>query len=178
MADAGLKFDFSEAIDRLGGLAAAAKNHLPRSMCVAAGEVFRDEAKARAPVYDGGTALLGGANVKRPPVPGLLRDAIYLAFADRRSQLEAGRAVYSVAWNANKAPHGHLLEFGHWRYNQIRGSYPKTERLPAPKWVPASPFLRPTFDAVGQLAVAAGLARGQQRMTEILANPDLLGEYS
>lgn len=173
MAD--IKFDFEEAFSRLDGLAEVAKEHLPRSMAVAAGTVFRDEAKARAPVFDGSTALKGGANVAKPPKPGLLREAIYLAYSDNRSY--PGRATYSVAWNAKEAPHGHLLEFGHWRYNVIQGGYPKETKLAEPKWVPAYPFLRPAYDAVGAIAIQAALDRGEQRMSEVLANPALLEQY-
>lgn len=177
MAETGLKVDFSEVFARLDGLAGVAKEHLPRSMAVAAGKVFRDEAKARAPIFDGSKALKGGANVARPPRPGLLRDAIYLAYSESRSLPQTGVATYSVTWNSAKAPHGHLLEFGHWRMNVIRGGYPRTERLENPKWVPAHPFLRPAYDAVINIAIQAGLDRGRERMAEILANPALLDQY-
>lgn len=177
MAESGLKVDFQQAFDRLDGLAGAAKEHLPRSMAVATGTVFRDEAKARAPVYDGSTALKGGSNVKRPPKPGLLQEAIYLAFSESRSAPESGIATYSVSWNSSRAPHGHLLEFGHWRFNEIRGGYPKEDRLVDPKWVSAHPFLRPAYDAMGRVAIQAGMNRGRERMNEILANPALLDQY-
>jgi hypothetical protein len=42
---------------------------------------------------------------------GKLAEAIYQAFADGQSA--PGVAVYNVSWNAKKAPHGHLLEYGH-----------------------------------------------------------------
>ncbi len=177
MAEAGIKFDFEEAFKRLDGLAEVAKQHLPRSMLVATGQIVRDEAKARAPVFDGSTALKGGANVESPPKPGLLQEAIYLAYSDKRSLPEVGKHTYSVTWNSAKAPHGHLLEFGHWRYNVIQGGYPKEDKLAAPKWVPAHPFLRPAFDAVIDIALQAGLDRGRQRMAEILANPAILDGY-
>ena len=45
--------------------------------------------------------------------PGQLRDAIYHVYADQLSS--DGHAVYRVSWNAKKAPHGHLIEYGHWR---------------------------------------------------------------
>lgn len=178
MAEAGIKFDFEEAFKRLDGLAEVAKQHLPRSMLVATGQIVRDEAKARAPVFDGSTALKGGSNVDHPPKPGLLQEAIYLAYSDKRSLPEAGKHTYSVTWNSTKAPHGHLLEFGHWRYNVIQGGYPKEDKLAAPKWVPASPFLRPAFDAVIDVALQAGLDRGRGRMNEILANPAILEQYA
>ncbi|KKO71839.1 HK97 gp10 family phage protein [Kerstersia gyiorum] len=177
-----IKADFTDVFAKLNGLEQAAKEHLPRSMAVAGGTVIRDEAKARAPVFDGSTALTSGKNKDRPPVPGLLRDAIYLAFADKRSALSIGLATYSVAWNAAKAPHGHLIEFGHWRINKIMKDkdgnwHPTKERLSAPKWVPAVPFLRPAYEAVGQRAVQAMLDRGQVRLAEIMANPESLKAY-
>ncbi|WP_219930825.1 HK97-gp10 family putative phage morphogenesis protein [Alcaligenes faecalis] len=177
VVESAIEFDMESALKSLDALGAAAKAHLPRSMAVAAGKVFRDEAKARAPVFDGSTALKGGANVKKEPKAGLLRDAIYLAFSDNRSFPSDGHFVYSVAWNSAKAPHGHLLEFGHWRYNVIRGGYPTNERLEKPVWVAAHPFLRPAYDAARQRAIQAGMERGRERTAELLANPALLEQF-
>lgn len=42
---------------------------------------------------------------------GNLDSAIYQAFSDQQSR--KAHAVYRVSWNAKKAPHGHLLEYGH-----------------------------------------------------------------
>lgn len=167
MAEAGITFDFEEAFKRLDGLAAIAKEHLPRSMLVAAGKVVRDEAKARAPVKDG-----------------TLREAIYLAFSENRSYPEAGQFTYSVTWNAAKAPHGHLLEFGHWRTHAVYlgkdGNWYSDPKRPLdnPKWVPAHSFLRPAYDAVISIALQAGLDRGRERMAEILADPKILEQYA
>lgn len=178
MVESAIEFDMESALKSLDALGAAAKSHLPRSMAVAAGSVFRDEAKARAPVFDGSTALKGGANVKKPPKPGLLQEAIYLAFSDNRSKPEQGHFVYSVAWNSSKAPHGHLLEFGHWRYNEIHpGGLPMKQPLEEPVWVAAKPFLRPAYDAVRSLALTTGMERGKERATELLANPELLEQF-
>lgn len=181
MAETGLKVDFSEVMSRLDGLAGVAKNHLPRSMAVATGKIFRDEAKARAPVFES-TKMEAGANIEKPPKPGLLRDAIYLAYSQNRSAPQIGQATYSVTWNSTKAPHGHLLEFGHWGTNMLvkgnRGKWvPTNAKLLKPVWVSAKPFLRPAYDAMGQTAIAAGLNRGRERMNEILANPALLDQY-
>jgi len=175
MVSSAIKVDFSEVTAGLDKLGAATKEHLPRSMAVAAGKVFRDEAKARAPVFDGSTALKGGSTVTNPRQPGQLQEAIYLAFSDNRSTPTNGRYVYSVSWNATKAPHGHLLEFGHWRTNVIAGGYPKKQKLDKPKWVPASPFLRPAYDSVGRIAIEHALARGRVRLSELLANPEVDG---
>jgi len=44
-------------------------------------------------------------------VTGNLANAIYQAFSESNSA--PGIATYHVSWNARKAPHGHLVEFGH-----------------------------------------------------------------
>ncbi len=176
MADAAIKMDFQQVYDRLDGLAGVAKKHLPRSMAVATGTVFRDEAKARAPRgMDTPTSKVG------PRLP--LAETIYLAFSDSRSFPEAGQVTYSVSWNSRHAPHGHLVEFGHWQpfhvYRNSDGSW-RTDRrrpLPTPRWIPAVPFLRPAYDAVGSIAIQAGLRRGEERMNEVLSNPSLLDQY-
>ena len=90
------KVDFSSALAGLERLAGEARVSLARSMAVAGGQVFRDEAKLRAPVKTG-----------------RLRDSIYLAFRDGKSTDQ--QVMYSVTWNSKKAPHGHLVEFGHWQ---------------------------------------------------------------
>uniref|UniRef100_UPI00333F362C HK97-gp10 family putative phage morphogenesis protein n=1 Tax=Castellaniella defragrans TaxID=75697 RepID=UPI00333F362C len=180
MVESAIKFDFEEAFKRLDGLAEVAKQHLPRSIIVAAGKIVRDEAKARAPAQSG-----------------TLRDAIYLAFSEDRSNPENGQFTYSVTWNASKAPHGHLLEFGHWRYNRPNGeggwmnslrpgrtkgdgesSHQGPGKELVPVWTPAYPFLRPAYDAVINIALQAGLDRGRERMAEILTNPSILEQYA
>ena len=46
-------------------------------------------------------------------VTGNLDSAIYQAYSANNSG--KGRAVYHVSWNAKKAPHGGLVEYGHWQ---------------------------------------------------------------
>ena len=150
-------------LDRLSGVAES----LARSMAVAAGQAVRDEAKARAPVDTG-----------------KLRDALYLAYREGRSS--ESQVVYSVTWNSKKAPHGHLLEFGHWRYNEIingkaqkslapglkRGRGPQDHTGPGalehPVWVPAYPFLRPAYEAVAPRMAQIMVERGRERLPELL----------
>ncbi|WP_368655392.1 HK97 gp10 family phage protein [Castellaniella ginsengisoli] len=176
MVNSGLKMDFQQVFDRLDGLAGAAKEHLPRSMAVATGQVFRDEAKARAPRGDDTPTSKVG-----PRLP--LAESIYLAYSESRSVPEAGIATYSVSWNSKRAPHGHLVEFGHWQpyrvYQDKDGRWwtDKGSPLSAPKWISAKPFLRPAYDATGQTAIQSGLNRGRERMNEILANPSILDQY-
>lgn len=127
---------------------------LARSMGVAGGKVLRDEAKARAPVETG-----------------RLKSSIYLAYKDKRSTDFS--VTYSVSWNAKTSPHGHLLEFGHWRVNVlVRGDdglwRATKERLDTPVWVAARPFLRPAFDSALPAAKAAMMQRGRERLVELL----------
>lgn len=102
---------------------------------------------------------------------GNLANSIYQVFSTDNSG--PGRATYHISWNANKgrAPHGHLVEFGHiQRYVVYLGSNgqwytavrpemrgkPRPSRrasqavkdayyvrLPQAKQVPAQPFIRP-----------------------------------
>lgn len=144
--------DALAGLDRLTGDLATS---LARSMCVAGGKVLRDEAKVLAPV-----------------ATGKLRDSIYLAFKDNRSS--SRQVTYSVTWNASKAPHGHLLEFGHWQpFVTIKtrdGEFITTNvRLPTPKWVAAHPFLRPALDSAASRAISAMIERGRERLPELLA---------
>ena len=53
-------------------------------------------------------------------VTGNLDSAIYQAYSPENSQ-DGLRAQYNVSWNAKKAPHGHLVEYGYmqrYRYYQ------------------------------------------------------------
>lgn len=114
-------------------------------------------------------------------VTGNLDRAIYQAFSADNSA--PGRATYHVSWNAKKAPHGGLVEFGHiQRYKVYMGSdgkwytairpdmigKPKPSRrasqevkdayyvpLPAPKQVAASSFVRSAVSQFDQATAAA-----------------------
>lgn len=90
---------------------------------------------------------------------GNLRRSIYQVFSRRSSSNE--RAVYHVSWNAQKAPHGHLIEFGHFqRYRVIvdkrTGKWVTLKNRPiAPRQVGARPFLRPAAARMPQALDAA-----------------------
>jgi len=144
---------------------------------VAMGQEVRDEAKVLAPVLKPGNE---GTDNQRA---GQLRDAMYLAFDGRRSILNEGHYVYTVSWNARKAPHGHLAEFGHWMpylamqgdsgkwFTPLTGSSRQSGRargvgIPRPDggfYVSAQPFLGPAFDMklpkLNSVAAAAGAAK-------------------
>lgn len=146
--------DVSGVLSALQALAGDQMVSLARSMGVAGGQVLRDEAKARAPVETG-----------------KLRDALYLAFKDGKSS--EARVIYSVTWNAKKAPHGHLQEFGHWQTHaryQRNGVWHTGAPLPSPKWVPAHAFLRPAYTGGIGRALKAMQERGRERLAEILSD--------
>lgn len=148
---------------------------IARAMGVAMGQTVRDEAIALAPELKPGDE--GWDNQRR----GQLKEAIYLAFDGRRSILQAGHYVYGVSWNAKKAPHGHLIEFGHWmEYESVKedGKWVTplvgTHRVDGRKrgvgvprvgggfYVNVHPFLAPAFDSklpkLSAIAAAAGAA--------------------
>ena len=82
---------------------------------------------------------------------GNLRSSIYQKYSkDNSSEL---MATYHISWNTKKAPHGHLLEFGHvQRYAVFVGSdgqwHTDKKRPIAPRIVAARPFIRPAGDSI------------------------------
>jgi hypothetical protein len=164
----GTRVDISEVTAGFAALADM-KESLARTMGVAMGQEVRDEAKIRAPVLKPENR---GTDNQRA---GLLRDSIYLAYDKRRTAIAGGSYRYVVSWNSQRAPHGHLAEFGHWltyQYAQTEdGEYYTPKPLvpnssPGGFFVEAQPFLGPAFDAkVGGLytiALAAGKARFEE----------------
>jgi hypothetical protein len=123
------------------------------------GETLRKAAGAGAKVlYDEmvlrAQGLGGGPDVHT----GKLLGSIY-RFYDKKVSV-SGRFTYHIGPNVAKAPHWHLIEFGHWRVNMIirlpNGRLvATTERLESPIWVPAKPFIRPTLDAKSGIAIHA-----------------------
>jgi hypothetical protein len=98
---------------------------------------------------------------------GNLDRSIYQAFSKDNSG--PGLATYHVSWNAKKAPHGHLVEYGHLQRFEITFD-PTTQRftthkdrpLAQPKQVAARPFVRPAvskFDAAMDAATEALFAQ-------------------
>lgn len=171
MADgASLTAFMDEAMKALDGLGGEVAQKLARSMAVAGGTVIRDEAKALAPVYTPGIGRNGKPqriNKKAAAKPGALAAAIYLAFADTRST--ATEIRYVVSWNKSQAPHGHLVEFGHWLVEGKRPGRGQPDTRERIKWVPAYPFMRPAYESAGDRAVAAMIGRGTERLPELLA---------
>lgn len=148
------------ALDRIAG----AKESLARRMGVTGSEIWRDEARMRAPVGD---HIDGSKN------PGLLRDSIRHAFNKRDSN--SNRFVYSVSWNHRRAPHGHLIEFGHWMPYMYGtdglGNFwtYKDRPMPGgPKWIAAQPFLGPAYGARFNDVRIAMIERGRQELPNLL----------
>ena len=82
---------------------------------------------------------------------GNLDSAIYQAFSANNSG--EGKATYHISWNATKAPHGHLVEWGYikrWQSIMINGKWVtlKTRPLAAPVQVPGKAFMRRAKDAI------------------------------
>lgn len=79
-------------------------------------------------------------------VTGNLDKSIYQVFSrDRSGQ---GLATYHVSWNHIKAPHGHLVEYGHVQryatyFKDGRWHTNKKKPLAQPRQVAARPFIRP-----------------------------------
>lgn len=145
-------FDADNVLSALDDLGKDAYS-VARTMGAATAAALRDEAKA---------------NVNSRS--GKLRGAIYLVFNAEAST--ETRVRYSVSWNRKKAPHGHLVEFGHTRTN-VRVQLPSgqwittKERLERPEWVPAKPFLRPAFDTLQPRLVQVAVTAGSKRFQEL-----------
>ena len=72
---------------------------------------------------------------------GNLNSSIYQAYSANNSN--ESKAVYHVSWNASKAPHGHLVEWGYikrWQSIMINGKWVtlKNRPLAAPVQVPGN----------------------------------------
>lgn len=137
-------------------LAPLLKEKLARSMAVAGAKVIRDEASLRA---------------SQGPT-GNLKDSMYVAGNEGATTKD--KVVYSVSWNKIKAPHGHLIEFGHWMYFQrvkIDGEWVtlKNRPLATPRKAPAKPFLRPAYEAKKDEAYQAMIARARMRFKELMS---------
>lgn len=144
--------DIKSALAGLGALQEDVES-ITRTMAFAAGSALEKEAKAFAPRKSGKFA-----------------SSIYVAYSDDSTET---RKVYSVSWNRKKAPHGHLLEFGHWRTNvvvqQSNGQWITTkEKLEAPVWIAAKPTLRPAYDTMQPRLMGIALHAGQKRFTELV----------
>jgi HK97 gp10 family phage protein len=127
-------------------------------------ELVADAEAAARPAAQAGAQVLYEAvqrnvnSIKRHS--GNLARSIYQAYS--RDNSGQGRATYHVSWNAKKAPHGHLVEWGHLQryvvYFDEAGRFftDKKRPLTTPKIVQARPFVRP---AVAQFPQAEAAMR-------------------
>lgn len=131
------------------------------------------EAAVRPAAFAGAEVLYNA--VKRnvagiKPVTGNLARSIYRVFSKRNSG--QGVATYHVSWNARKAPHGHLVEYGHWqRYRVYRGEdgqlhTDKSKPLDTPIRIAGRPFIRPAQARFAE-AVAAAEAELLRRIGQL-----------
>ncbi|CAJ0717678.1 HK97-gp10 family putative phage morphogenesis protein [Ralstonia mannitolilytica] len=141
--------DLMEALDGLE--AEIVETHVIRPVAHAGALVFYEEARALVPVYHGPE--------KKGVRPNQLKNAIYRVF--NRERPESGHASYSVSWNATAAPHGHLIENGHWLVKKRGG---RKRRI---RWVPAQSFIRRAFDRAPD-AVQAMQRRAREKVAEVL----------
>lgn len=155
MADAvKVQFDTSQWGRAFAALDGPVKESLSRRGLVEGGVLLRDAAKSNARM---------AANAEGNDTRGLLASAIYLQYDD--SSDPKTHFTYKISWNAKIAPHGHLIEFGHWMthkvYKDATGHWwtLKDQPLAAPKWVPARPFLRPTWDSYSKTAIRVTFQR-------------------
>lgn len=82
---------------------------------------------------------------------GNLDSSIYQAYSADNSN--ESKAVYHISWNATKAPHGHLVEWGYikrWQSIMINGKWVtlKNRPLATPVQVPGKAFMRRAKDAI------------------------------
>ena len=125
--------DFEQQMDELAARAEAAA----RPAAQAGAQVLYDRVK------------LNVAGLGRKT--GNLDSAIYQAF--RADNSGNGKAAYHISWNASKAPHGHLVEWGYikrWQSIIIGGKWVtlKNRPLPTPVQVPGKAFVRNAKDAM------------------------------
>ncbi|MHA6885721.1 HK97-gp10 family putative phage morphogenesis protein [Ralstonia pseudosolanacearum] len=141
--------DLLAAIDALE--ADVVEGYVVRPVAHAGALVFYEEARALAPIHRG--------PAQKQVRPGQLKNAIYRVF--NRDKPDSGHASYSISWNAVAAPHGHLIENGHWLVKKQKG---RKRRI---RWVPAQSFIRRAFDRA-PAAVEAMQRRAREKVAEVL----------
>jgi len=160
MLDFKLDGDLAGALEQLDE---ALQTQVARAVAHAGALVYYGEARTLAPVYSG--------PARKGIRPGQLRDAIYRAHSPELSTDTL--QIYNISWNPKKAPHGHLVENGHWRVNVIvrvgNRIAATTELLDKPVWVKPVAFIRRAGDAAPR-ALEAMQARAKERVAEVLAD--------
>lgn len=122
--------------------------------------------------WAGATVIYDEMRRNAPVDQGELRDSIYRWRDDQGSR--DGRIAYAVGPNKRKAPHWHLIEFGHWLVNKVfvgdDGALHGTKgRRLSPRWVPANPFIRRTFSGKIRAALNSAMQRMRERSREVMS---------
>jgi hypothetical protein len=141
MSSVSIKFDAAAAFAGLDRLEEAATTNA-RPAAQAGAQVFYDEVNLNV-------SKIGKKT-------GNLASSIYQVYSKDNS--DEKRATYHISWNARKAPHGHLVEYGHIMTRKAYvGSdgnwYTSKVLLASPKQVAAKPFIRPAYDSKAQVAL-------------------------
>ncbi|WEL95526.1 capsid and scaffold [Xanthomonas phage vB_XooS_NR08] len=124
----------------------------------------------RTMTYESAVAVRESAKAFVNDETGKLRNNLYVAYSPEESV--EGVQTYAVSWRKKAAPHGHLLEFGHWQthaaYKGKDGEwYSSKVALVNPKWIPAKPFLRPGYDSVAMQIPDIARAAGAKKYAEL-----------
>ncbi len=143
------------------------------------------EPALRSAAYAGIHVFYNEMHRNVPRKEGTLEASLYQWHDDKKSG--PLRQVYAMGPNKVKAPHWYNVEFGHWRYNRfdtagghwMRSKSSPTARGPGahdlpgalqtPVWVPASPYIRPTWENAKYRAVQAARIRMGERIVELQA---------
>lgn len=162
--------DMSQWLTGLDNLGGPIRESLARRMAVSGGIVLRDEAKALAPkgVAEAQAIRQYGGSLN----PGALENAMYLALNETMTTDTI--FTYTISWNSKKAPHGHLLEFGHWQpyvvvFTEENGWITLNVEKDTPTRVPAYPFLGPAYESKIHQALQAMLDRGRAELPKLIA---------
>jgi len=126
----------------------------------------------RPAVFKGATVLYDEIKLRVPSDSGSLKNAIYRWKQDSETHIENnGQVIYYIGVNKRKAPHWHWIEHGYYQiyakfFDEDSGEWKSSNALlPAPKFIPAQPYIRPAYDAKINAANAAVL----KEMQEILS---------
>jgi len=109
----------------------------------------------RPAAYAAATVLYDEMRLRVPEKTGALKASIYRW----REKQDNNRAIFYVGVNKRKAPHWHLIEYGHYQIYRVYWNAEvqdwRTIRqlLPTPIFSPARPYVRPTFDAKYKTAI-------------------------
>lgn len=126
-----IKFNADEIFAGLDEIQKASSEAI-RPAAQAGAAVLYEEVRYRVPVGENAHYFYGTHQRYLFPA-GTLRDSIYQAYSKDNS-VDGKIATYHIAWNHQKAPYGYMVERG-------------TSRAAA------HPFIRPAYDAVGNLSL-------------------------